>query len=249
MARANRTTISVRPLFSTHAAATRGRHARAVGAYSAHAAARRAGDMRAALLDKTNVFITKNQEARRNLGPRACAPTDRSLGLPREIPRCREKESASERASDREASSHPPFTPVARSPTVHQRTTTSQPIPTISPYTSRRQRRSWRESHARFSSSLLVLPLRFPSGPRSRGGGWGVVGRVEVSGASRCADVELGFSAVPRESLFFDSSCRATVWLSVSFSLSFRRNRNRGTLPVQTREHVSFSFLISLVIL
>lgn len=50
-------------------------------AYIVHAARRtpnRAGDMRAALLGKTNVFITKNQEARRNLGPSACASRPRS---------------------------------------------------------------------------------------------------------------------------------------------------------------------------
>lgn len=41
-------------------------------------AARHVGDMRAVLLGKTNVFITKNQEARRNLGRRARAPRVRS---------------------------------------------------------------------------------------------------------------------------------------------------------------------------
>lgn len=66
------------PVLYTPAEGWRDGGARETRAARVARAARHVGDMRAVLLGKTNVFITKNQEARRNLGRRARAPRVRS---------------------------------------------------------------------------------------------------------------------------------------------------------------------------
>lgn len=144
------------------------RGTRARPACVVRAAARRAGDMRAALFDKTNVFITKNQEARRNLGPRACASVvdDRRLSLSwRAAGNPWEKESASER---RESS--PLVTPVARSPTVHHctRPASQSPLslPTHPAVSAARGENLTLGSLRHFSCLPSLAPARFPSGPR-----------------------------------------------------------------------------------
>lgn len=107
---------------------------------------------------------------------------------------------------DRGGFPHPPF--ASFSPRDVRRTvrstirSSSQPIPTFPTLCFAASAASCRESPSVLSVTLRRFPPDpFPSGPRE-GVCWGVVGRVEVSGASRCADAELGFACRVRESPF-----------------------------------------------